>query len=335
MALMESKNQTSGSGGSWWGGFVNMVKTQAETVVNVYKEDLQEFTKTIKDDTKDVIQKTAASEENIASQITTGISGLLGLQQGKGSKGSKDATVIAADRHHSRLLGLQSELSTFCTDPTDAEEYAEWQKTFAINEKTDEISRLLTSNEKTREIHTKVVPLAVTYNDFWTRYYFKAHKLEQEEERRLALMKRAAASSTADELEIGWDDETDEADIPDTADSASAKSAPEPVEVERYMESMDSKPEDATPAESLTAEAAPEVPAVAPSADADPVAAPVLHESVASEPAASAADVSSTQVADASPASKPATAVPEPDAADPPAAPTNKTEQPEDWDSWE
>jgi hypothetical protein len=128
-------------------------------------------------------------------------------------------------------VALQNELTTYCTEPVEQEEFLAWKKEFRIQSLTDEISRLWTTNEKIREIHTKlgnkqlqlifyancffghlifqIVPLAVSYADFWERYYFKLHKLNQEEERRAALVKRAT-NTYQEEEEVGWDMDDDE-----------------------------------------------------------------------------------------------------------------------------
>jgi len=102
---------------------------------------------------------------------------------------------------------LQTELSTYCTEPTDLEDFATWKQQFKVSNITDDISRVLASNDKIREIHTKLVPVAVSYTDFWERYFYKLNKLNQEEERRAALVKRATTSEQVDEENLSWDDE--------------------------------------------------------------------------------------------------------------------------------
>ncbi len=60
------------------------------------------------------------------------------------------------DRQKSRLISLQTELSTYCTDPSETEEFESFKKDFQIGTRTEEISQLLSTNEKVREIHTKL-----------------------------------------------------------------------------------------------------------------------------------------------------------------------------------
>lgn len=52
------------------------------------------------------------------------------------------------------------------------------------------------------------VPAAVSHAEFWSRYYYKVHKLDQDEARRTALKERAdMTSSQTFEEELGWGDE--------------------------------------------------------------------------------------------------------------------------------
>jgi len=48
------------------------------------------------------------------------------------------------------------------------------------------------------------VPLTVSNLDFWSRYYFRCRQLDEEEARRLELMRRA--DEVQGEKEIGWDE---------------------------------------------------------------------------------------------------------------------------------
>jgi len=234
----------------WWGlTWLDKVKEKSDKIITMYKEDLSEFTKTITDDTKEALRKTtnpAPGEENFASQTLNGITGFFGnFAQDEAKKPDEDKkTGIIVNRHQGRIIALQNELSTYCTEPTDAEEFLAWKKDFRIQSMTDEISRLWTTNEKIREIHTKLVPLAVSYADFWERYYFKLLKLNQEEERRAALVKRAT-NTQQDEEEVGWDMDDDEA-AKVTSDS---KLAAKTEEVEEYFEQLDVEDKESKPQE--------------------------------------------------------------------------------------
>jgi len=208
----------SDSGSSWW-SFVDVVKKKSENLITIYKEDLREFTAQIQTDAKEILKRAPETDQLITSTISSGISGLLGLVQivdtqdaatsePEENNGSFTPKNVLVDRLSSRILALQSDLATYCTDPVDKEDFETWYKTFHLNEKTEEISQILLSNQKMRDIHTKLVPLVVSYGKFWERYFYKLRKLSIEEERRAALVKRATTSSNSlDEEELAWEEE--------------------------------------------------------------------------------------------------------------------------------
>lgn len=64
------------------------------------------------------------------------------------------------------------------------------------------------------------MPSELTADHFWTRYFFRLHQIEVDEERRKAVLQGAAAQG-AEEV-FSWEDEDDETLHPDTnASSAS------------------------------------------------------------------------------------------------------------------
>jgi len=245
---------------SWWsfGGLIEKVKQQSESIVKIYKEDLKEFTSTISEDTKEAIKKTADEKEmeKLTSQITSGISGLFAFNGGKegGKQPTQQNKRVIVDRHQARVIALQTELSTYCTEPSDQDDFLNWKKEFKVSSHTDDISQLLAVNDKIREIHTKLVPVAVSYTDFWERYYYKLHKLNQEEERRAALVKRATTSGHNDDEDLSWDEEDDAEPKP--------KSDIPKREVEEYLEKLDTTSDGEVPSksESSGTNSAPETP---------------------------------------------------------------------------
>jgi hypothetical protein len=54
----------------------------------------------------------------------------------------------------------------------------------------DEIDKILSSNALMQELQNQIVPLVVDYDLFWTRYFFRLHKLQQVENARANLVKR-------------------------------------------------------------------------------------------------------------------------------------------------
>lgn len=103
------------------------------------------------------------------------------------------------------------EVAVFLEDPQDTEKYAQWQEGFVLEERTEDISRLLNADSFLRHVHTQLVPKRVTSVDFWKRHYFSAFETEEKERKRAAILARAkAAIVEEDEEEIGWSDNEDE-----------------------------------------------------------------------------------------------------------------------------
>jgi hypothetical protein len=97
-----------------------------------------------------------------SAKLSSGISDFLGLN----SSNSNDKPVLyhflipfltsSVDRFKSRVLALQIDPNTYLTDPTDSNEFLAWKESFQINTQTDAISALLATDDKIREIHTKL-----------------------------------------------------------------------------------------------------------------------------------------------------------------------------------
>jgi len=177
---------------SFWGfvtSTVETVKQKSEEIVNIYKEDLSEFSKTIVQDTQTVLQEKLAD-----------------LQIGDAQKVRSRRSKNSLNSHEARIALLQKDLHTY-TDAPEHPSFEEWASAFNIGAHTETITHLLTSNESVREFHTRLVPAQVSYRDFWCRYYYRVHKLEEEEQRRAALLKSATESN--EDEDFNWDDEDD------------------------------------------------------------------------------------------------------------------------------
>ncbi|KAJ5993689.1 hypothetical protein N7451_009413 [Penicillium sp. IBT 35674x] len=120
---------------------------------------------------------------------------------------SKDADgkrVIHATRFDAQLHVIHSNLDSFTKDPA-SDKFPEFKKDFSVDAKTDEIASHLEKYPELRSAMEKVVPETVEYVEFWTRYYFLRLVIETEEQKRKELLKGA----TADDEEVGWDDDSD------------------------------------------------------------------------------------------------------------------------------
>ena len=79
------------------------------------------------------------------------------------------------------------------TDPDSIDAYQTWRETshFNIDELKGQISQTLITAPHIRFIYARSVPACTTHADFWARYYFRLHQLNEEETKRMNLLKRA------------------------------------------------------------------------------------------------------------------------------------------------
>uniref|UniRef100_A0A2K5SBE6 BSD domain containing 1 n=1 Tax=Cebus imitator TaxID=2715852 RepID=A0A2K5SBE6_CEBIM len=122
--------------------------------------------------------------------------------------GTPSGTAEPYDGTKARLYSLQSDPATYCNEPDGPPELFEaWLSQFCLEEKKGEISELLVGSPSIRALYTKMVPAAVSHSEFWHRYFYKVHQLEQEQARRDVLKQRAEQSISE---EPGWEEEDEE-----------------------------------------------------------------------------------------------------------------------------
>ncbi|XP_063168263.1 BSD domain-containing protein 1 isoform X7 [Candoia aspera] len=169
-----------GDDGGWWRSWLQQslqaVKEKSTEALEFMKRDLTEFTQVVQHDTACTIAATAS---------------------------------VVKEKLAARLYSLQSDPATYCNEPDGPPELFEaWLLHFSLEEKKGEISELLGNSPSIRSLYSKMVPVAVSHLEFWQRYFYKVHQLEQEEVRREALKQRAEQSVHSEEP--GWEEEEEE-----------------------------------------------------------------------------------------------------------------------------
>ncbi|KAL5611772.1 hypothetical protein BROUX41_000653 [Berkeleyomyces rouxiae] len=136
----------------------------------------------------------ADSQDNAASTV---------LFESKDAQGKR---VIHSTRFEAQLHVLHTNPNTLLKAPEQSSQFAEWEKEFNAEAKTDEIAADLDEYAELRTTMEKIVPEKVSYAQFWCRYYFLRHSIETAENRRKELLKAAAANSEVDT----WDDDSED-----------------------------------------------------------------------------------------------------------------------------
>ncbi|CAL8468843.1 g8384 [Coccomyxa elongata] len=107
-------------------------------------------------------------------------------------------------RLDAEVSAMQRNSSTYCDEPADAADYAAWLAGFDLAARKPDIDAIVADNAFMAELQARIVPLIVQYEEFWTRYFYQLHKLQQKHEQRVAVAQRARAAA---EDEVAWDDD--------------------------------------------------------------------------------------------------------------------------------
>ncbi|KAJ2156481.1 hypothetical protein GGF46_005162 [Coemansia sp. RSA 552] len=200
-----------------------------------------------------VLRQQQAKTKRLLSRLGTDLEDLLRdaiVIEAPGSAGTeeqrKEARRVIYDRRMAQLAALQENEDTYVVDPrtatasNEAEDKAgnkdvlgkdassEFERFMAetdLGAKGDEKKQqLLQDNSAMRDIHSRLVPDKVAEDEFWTRYFFRAWQVDQEELRRKKLVEAAVIAAEADE-EFSWDtdDENDAAKPPENSHAVQEK----------------------------------------------------------------------------------------------------------------
>ncbi|NXF74601.1 BSDC1 protein, partial [Sclerurus mexicanus] len=223
--------------GGWWRSWLQQsyqaVKEKSTEALEFMKRDLAEFTQVVQHDTACTIAATASvvkdrlarteGSSGATEKVRKGLSDFLGVISDTFAPSPDktiDCDVITLmatpsgttepyDSAKARLYSLQSDPATYCNEPDGPAELLEaWLAQFSLEEKKGEVAELLATSPSIRALYTKMVPVAVSHSEFWQRYFYKVHRLEQDEARREALKQRAEQSMHQEEP--GWEEDEEE-----------------------------------------------------------------------------------------------------------------------------
>ncbi|KAM3383823.1 hypothetical protein ACQJBY_008464 [Aegilops geniculata] len=257
----------SGDGGGWgrFGGLLKTLTSQSETVLDAYRRDLAEFSTGLRRET-DALREAAAQAARDLPSSALALDGLADIvAQGKGAIAQVAATASPAalsdaggpdsdpgpasghlryySRFEAQLRALQSDPATFTADPEDAEDFAAWGAGFSLQERQDEIEALCYESDAVEGMVDRLVPDAVDGEVFWARYFYRVHKLKQQEDARAKLVKRVIAQEEEEDLSWEVDDEVEEEEPAkeEAIKQAPIKEEPKPEVQERENEKLEAE----------------------------------------------------------------------------------------------
>ncbi|KAJ6688844.1 hypothetical protein OIU85_005289 [Salix viminalis] len=231
-----------------FGSLIHTLATKSESVIEIYKKDLEEFGFGLKNESaiiRDVASRAVhdlpASFEASASVAQESFGHAIGgigstmwkstaqiISQGRESilASDHDRDLLLSNtetnrsslgkqysRFDAQVRALQCDFDTYCSEPEDKEDYEKWKsRGFVIDEEEEEIERLITENGVIKEIYGEVVPDRVDNESFWSRFFYRMFKLNQAEEARALLVKRAISGDEEEDLSWDFDDDKEEGD---------------------------------------------------------------------------------------------------------------------------
>ncbi|KAE9594641.1 hypothetical protein Lal_00037465 [Lupinus albus] len=113
-------------------------------------------------------------------------------------------------RFDTLVRSIQSDVNTYVEEPEDLGNYNEWKLGFELDDKREEIVDLMEENGVVEEIYEKVVPDRTNHESFWSRYFYRLHKLKQAEDARAKLVERAISGNEEEDLSWDFDDDGDD-----------------------------------------------------------------------------------------------------------------------------
>ncbi|KAL2341212.1 hypothetical protein Fmac_009152 [Flemingia macrophylla] len=126
-----------------------------------------------------------------------------------GKSGSGSGDLKRYSRFDTLVRALQSDVNTYVEEPEDLGNFNEWKLGFELEQKGEEIRDLIEENGVVEDIYEKVVPNRIDHESFWSRYFYRLHKLKQAEDARAKLVKRAIAGDDEEDLSWDFDDDND------------------------------------------------------------------------------------------------------------------------------
>ncbi|CAL5085125.1 unnamed protein product [Urochloa decumbens] len=221
---------TGGGGGGWgFGGLLKTLTSQSETVLEAYRRDLAEFGTGLRRETE-VIREAAARAARDLPSSAHALDGLADIvaqgkdalsqvaaaaaapvsDGGESEPSSASGAPVRYSRFEAQLRALQADPATFTADPEDAEDFAAWSKGFSLDGRNDEIEALCYDNDALEAMVDRLVPGTVESEVFWVRYFYRVHKLKQQEDARAKLVQRVIAQEEDEDLSWEVDDEDEE-----------------------------------------------------------------------------------------------------------------------------
>ncbi|XP_061341382.1 BSD domain-containing protein C22A12.14c [Gastrolobium bilobum] len=217
----ESSGAGDGDGVGVWnfGGLMKTLTEKSESIIDIYRRDLQEFGTGLKKE-MEVAQGSLETVGHVIDQfgntVAKGTAQI--ISQGKDvilesdsdnkkkNGAEKSLELKGYSRFDSQIRAIQGDASTYAEAPEDLDEYNMWKSEFSLEGKSEEMEGFLRETDDMESVYKRFVPNTVDSETFWYRYYYKVYKLKKAEDVRARLVRRMSR----EEEELSWDVEDDD-----------------------------------------------------------------------------------------------------------------------------
>mmetsp|Transcript_8342 Transcript_8342/g.8269 ORF Transcript_8342/g.8269 Transcript_8342/m.8269 type:complete len:346 (-) Transcript_8342:55-1092(-) len=211
------------------GQIEEQLKALSGHIPDVDLKNLQQHASSTLDTLDSTLEQVEKQAGKYVTQLTSFFSGMVsvnpGLQQQDESSETLFKTPLATkenygtSRYDNDLYNLHTTASIYTSDESDNKEEV---KKFNADAKTNEISKLLKEYPNTlTKLMNDLVPVKISYELFWYRYFKAEEKLKESEQKRKELLKKKetkdANENEDDGEEFNWDDDDEEEDVVDVA----------------------------------------------------------------------------------------------------------------------
>ncbi|CAJ1906533.1 unnamed protein product [Sphenostylis stenocarpa] len=218
----QRRSVSSGAGAGAWeiGGLWKTLSAKSESIIEIYRRDLQEFGTGLKKEIEvahgslgtvghviDQFGNTVA--EGTAHIISHGKDAMVldseswnnDNTKNKHGTEKKNFNSKRYSRFDAQVGAIQVDVSSYTEVPEDLDGYEKWKSGFSLEGKREEMEVLLRENEGMESVYKGVVPNVVDRDTFWCRYYYRVYRLKKAEDVRVRLVRRM----TREDEELSWD----------------------------------------------------------------------------------------------------------------------------------
>lgn len=241
-ANVTSKAPTPSNSSSVWGfsalsSFAQTLKSTSKAITS----ELSEFAGAFKSENKEIIDKIKETKDkSLSSKSFSSFGGSLWSSalriihsiEGEHSvhdlsQTPSDGNILVPSVRASKLRIIEMNEKTYLCDPYEAD-FEPFSRRFAdeFEQTKNEFQALLSKNEVVRSFYQQHVPNVVPERLFWTRYAYRVHELDVEDEKRRHLLERMEKMKNEEPVS-GWDD--DDEPLTKDADDSQAQPSEEPL----------------------------------------------------------------------------------------------------------